>query len=349
MRLLAFVLVAAIGATAAPWLFVGGAGGWAPRAQRARAPSGAREVPCSATGSHAAEGGGELPAVQGEEAPITPPDTGDAFVVTGSLVDEAGCPVPLARLSNMHRKPNGFHVWSRGAAVGGAFRFEFTGLPPAEKGEVLFFVEAPGYVSRAVEGSEQEWETLRRGGPLSGLRVALRRAAVVEGVVLSPDGSPAQGADVGWVDDPFDRIPVPGLSTVTDEEGRFILDQLDPERGGYLIARGENALSAPAPLGGRLAGGRVVWQELRLEALSNVTLTLELAGGPAGLEVWTDYPFREEPSGSELLVETLSGAHAYELRDPAEPSWRQRIEFTIPHGVTEHGVRVEVLTRGADR
>jgi hypothetical protein len=154
---------------------------------------------------------------------------------------------------------------------------------------------------------------------------------------------------VGWVDDPFDRIPVPGLSTVTDEEGRFILDQLDPERGGYLIARGENALSAPAPLGGRLAGGRVVWQELRLEALSNVTLTLELAGGPAGLEVWTDYPLREEPSGSELLVETLSGAHAYELRDPAEPSWRQRIEFTIPHGVTEHGVRVEVLTRGADR
>ncbi|HEU4384121.1 MAG TPA: carboxypeptidase regulatory-like domain-containing protein [Anaeromyxobacteraceae bacterium] len=138
----------------------------------------------------------------------------------------------------------------------GAFRFE----PPALGAWQLGAVSAQGYLPFAPEwGHSPIALTARAGERVTGLAVHLRRAVVHRGVVLLPDGRPAEGAEV--------RLLGAAESALVPLADRFRSD-----------ARGEFEFQAPdgSTLEARLAGYAPGRAELELAARVSRRLVIRL-------------------------------------------------------------------------
>ncbi len=130
--------------------------------------------------------------------------------VLGTVVDEAGEPVPAAEVQAMSLAQKGASLLTRSDEAG---RFELRGLPPG-----------PAGVSASEHDRASEWTaiSLTEEAEESDLRLTLRRRAVVRGrVVAAAGGVPA--ARLSVLPD-FGAVPLAaGTQATSDPEGGFEL------------------------------------------------------------------------------------------------------------------------------
>lgn len=197
-----------------------------------------------------------------EEAPLVPPDHPFAKTsVTGRVYDirtQEGVAEAEVRVKARYGKPK------LGTAPSGEVvvrtrtdgSFALKGLPP---GIFTLHVSAAGYVP--VDTGIEKYSAVEDD---DGFDVGLVPGRSVEGRVVSGAGVPVPGAEVFVLDDQGSKLAL-GEPTVTDPEGRFLIDPLSvdaaelfahhPEFGS--AAQSLEAGSEPATAELRLGGGAV--------------------------------------------------------------------------------------------
>jgi hypothetical protein len=174
-------------------------------------------------------------AAPGQAAPPVKIALGSGVTAFGHLVDEAGSPVPGARVTLTSARSKRFPTTTDGEG-----RFEVRAL---ETGKVTLRARSPGFspLSRPIE--------IPTGTPKFDLgAIELPAATVVEGEVTDTQGTPIAGASIESYFNSFDPLqwvedlaaPQPGVQT--GPEGRFKLTdlprgtpiQLRIEHDGYL-------------------------------------------------------------------------------------------------------------------
>jgi protocatechuate 3,4-dioxygenase beta subunit len=140
---------------------------------------------------------------------------------------------------------------NQAAETDGDGRFRLAGLAPGTIGAaVSLWVRAPG-----LRGSAAPVQILQGVSPAP-LEIRLAPAAALDGRVTDAGGRPVAGAAVLFEplrEDPGEETPPPdlvsaGARTLTDDDGRYFLDSLEPGRGRVAALR---------PSGRRLAGASI--------------------------------------------------------------------------------------------
>jgi len=243
--------------------------------------------------------------------------------ISGRVVDDAGAPVPGARVSvSTWRHFDAALMPGRNAVVESDAdgRFDAAGV---EGGELSLRASAEGYLRGAVDLGRRA-----NGESINDVVVRLDRGATVSGTVAWPDGAPAAGAEV--------RVAAPGRTwararrTEADEDGRFELTGLSDSAwrvGAWLEHPEEEAL----------------WRATaELPGPGDVRLVLERGAALAGVVVDdADEPIgwasvSATPVGRAAGVEPVrarsdreSGAFALEGLGPGE--------WDVTAGAREHG------------
>jgi hypothetical protein len=133
--------------------------------------------------------------------------------VSGRVVDEAGAPVARAQVV---LRREGLAIAGLGSADGeGKFSLENVAA-----GHLALTASAQGYVPAQKDGIE-----VAAGADVDGLEVVLRRGAVVEGTVSTPDGDPLSGVRVQSFPPPGDDAALLAVvpEALTDGDGRYRL------------------------------------------------------------------------------------------------------------------------------
>jgi hypothetical protein len=138
--------------------------------------------------------------------------------VSGRVVDEAGAPVAMAQVV---LRPGGQAI--TGLAIAGLGRADGEGkfsLENVEAGRFALAASAQGYIPTQKDGIE-----VVAGADVDGLEVVLRRGAVVEGTVSTPDGNPLSGVRVQSFPPPGDDAALLAVvpETLTDGDGHYHL------------------------------------------------------------------------------------------------------------------------------
>lgn len=194
----------------------------------------------------------------------------EASDLRGRVVDARGEPVAGARVALSVERSGGGMTF-RGTAGMSATRedgrFE---LEDVEPGVVRLTVSAEGYLELVRGGVE-----VPPGRDLEGIELVLQPGAVVEGVVTTPDGTPAIGARVGVASEGDGGMMRSFFMGVTsDGDGRYRLGGVEPGRrtvtaqldgfergvGELEVVPGENRLDlrlgAGQQVSGRVTGPR---------------------------------------------------------------------------------------------
>jgi hypothetical protein len=168
--------------------------------------------------------------------------------VAGRVLDEAGSPVPAARVILENERADSCLAEGPTDALG---RFAIAGLPP---GRYTLHVSAANHLP-----AEPEPVKVVAGSNVTDLTILLSDGAVIEGQVTTADGDPAVGAEVRLAD-PSSPL-APGArrfsfiaSTRTDGDGRYRL-------GG--VTKGHHRVAA------HLAGYQKTAGELDVEDAAN--------------------------------------------------------------------------------
>jgi protocatechuate 3,4-dioxygenase beta subunit len=162
-----------------------------------------------------------------EEGRGTPPELAltPAGFLAGTVVDEDGSPVARAEVLVY---PAGSDDEAARARTGSDGSFRLSGLPAG-----WFDLEARrrGYLSFRIPGME-----LRPDSPADLGALVLTRGRRLEGRAIGPLGEPVEGAEVWVVPDGTARGRVwaafeeAGAAAVTDQDGRFVLQGLNPRK-----------------------------------------------------------------------------------------------------------------------
>jgi len=178
------------------------------------------------------------------------PATAGSGVIRGVVVDGAsGAPIRRAQVSlvieDLDRESS--RVMATTADPSG--RFEFAGVPAAR---VQVTAAAPGFFDYDNvwngEPEEPEWQPVRAGQRIDGVRIALYRGGVVAGRVLDEFGEPAVGMEVEVLRrEPGDqggsvRTTSTPFTPITDDTGSFRVWGLAP--GDYVVGVRPNRFSA---------------------------------------------------------------------------------------------------------
>jgi len=225
-------------------------------------------------------------------------------------------------------------------------------LRPLDGDEVLE-VQAPGFVPARLLGSAVLRGVLESGGHLEDLRIVLARGATLEGSVVDEQGRPIARATVQLTDQPEGRDPpVAGWERFqSDEQGRFRIPDLDPERALYLYAGADGRTPTRVPLLGRLQHGRTIALDIRLPALREVLLTVRLDPWVAGISWGIDGVWTETEGGPQWRDTTGTGPHDLTVCD-ADGSWMASRPFEVPADAEAYEVVVDLrgqvrVVRGA--
>ncbi len=221
------------------------------------------------------------------QAPSPPGSKGAPFAlrleaagsITGRVVDEAGRPVPRARVQTLPGSPTGEGaVWSRADG-----RFRLSALSPGRRYQLA--VNQDGFAPASVAA-----DALPAGRPPMPARIVLARGATMLGKVQDPEGKPVPGAEltlafyqeamispglswkgtslvkavsdatgsfaishlaIGWFDlqvkgKGFAALSVPRIK-VADRAARIDLGTLTLERGAVIEGRATDPSGAPLP------------------------------------------------------------------------------------------------------
>jgi len=259
---------------------------------------------------------------------------GEASVARGVLVDDTGAPIPRAEiLGRGIRVSHRTFIDIEGYARGGVFVFRYSpspwhGWPPGLK--MTFLVETPGFVQEAFRVEPEVAAALWRGDSVEGLTIVLQRGATVEGTVLGPGGTPADGVEVGVVDDPLVLRSELLTRVTTDEHGRFRLIDLDPRRRLWIHARSDKLLARPLPLA-TLCADTVTHRTIALTRIRMVTVRFEIVATDRNVSICIDNNHTHRIDAGEFRVRLESGPHRCEFKnakDEVVKSMRFRIE---PH------------------
>jgi uncharacterized GH25 family protein len=153
--------------------------------------------------------GVEIPAPEPLQLVLLP-----AAGVEGSIVDEAGTPIPHALIQAVRESKD-----QRGqthASADGEGSFSVSGLEP---GSYTLLAQQRGYLV-----SEERRVDLVAGKPLSGVTLVLPRGATVEGRVVSSAGTPIAGAHVRLLPEGRRVLRQFFTSTEADGDGRYRLE-----------------------------------------------------------------------------------------------------------------------------
>jgi hypothetical protein len=147
---------------------------------------------------------------------------GEAFFVEGTVLDDAGRPVPGAHVSASLSETR---RWAREARTGPDGRYR---LGPVEPGFHTFQITAERYL----RGYGLEEELKEGSGPVDFI---LQRAVSVFGTVVDPEGHPLPHIWISLLHpgSPNPRHGNTEAYTRADEDGRFVLDADEP--GAYLL------------------------------------------------------------------------------------------------------------------
>ncbi|MEN8150449.1 MAG: carboxypeptidase regulatory-like domain-containing protein [Planctomycetota bacterium] len=199
--------------------------------------------------------------------------------ILGCVEDEAGCAVASFSISSRsfgcHRR--GWPAGEGTPGPGGTFRFRVRRLdfhldpvPPGhEPSRWLFQVWADGFTVGTFHLGEEEEVDLRRGERVTGARIVLRRAVVVQGRVFGPDGHPCAGAWVSVTARDGERS-THVTQARTDGRGRFRFPHVKPRPELRIHATATRdkpkarTVSDRVPLGDDVAGGDLLRVDLSL-------------------------------------------------------------------------------------
>jgi len=246
------------------------------------------------------------------EAGVTPPTVEPLQVtmypsskIKGVVLDDRGAPIPGADITLQRSKTGG----------GGGAIFKFISRENAtsdDGGQFVFDGVEPGTVSLSAKASgwqEAKREALEvpRGDDLTGVEMRLAPGAVIVGRVLTPDGRPAVGAEVGIVSDQPEMVRFSG--TPTDGDGRFRLEGVAPGRAS-VEASHERYVRAVRDVDAKPGVNTV---ELQLEGGTEVRgVVVDAAGAPVP-GAWvhlsqrgSDWGFHDATSGADGSF-TLTG------------------------------------------
>jgi carboxypeptidase family protein len=143
--------------------------------------------------------------------------------LAGEVVDDAGAPVPRARVRARGETPLAFAAGSLlpsfllGATTDDDGRFE---LPDAPTGKVSLTAVAPGFLPATLPLQ------VASGQGRDDLRLVLHRGSTLAGRVLGPDGAPAAGATVSLLARGGPYSGPSGSLARTDGDGGYLLDAL---------------------------------------------------------------------------------------------------------------------------
>ncbi|MCA9001484.1 MAG: carboxypeptidase regulatory-like domain-containing protein, partial [Planctomycetes bacterium] len=189
------------------------------------------------------------------------------LALEGRVVDDTGAPVKSFRLRGNPAVGNGPEESQSFESEDGSFRFEQ--LP---EGRWVLSVQAEGY-------HQETAPTVSLPYSAGALVLTMEREGAITGQVLTPAGTPVPDAIVSASDGEGSRMwgPMRGPQTTCDEEGRFLLEGMEPG-AFYLIAQ------APG------------WADsARVQALvapgvptEDVSLTLRVGGSLSGIVLEAD-------------------------------------------------------------
>jgi len=211
--------------------------------------------------------------------PSPPPPPKRLGTVLGNVEDEAGCAIVAYRIHGRRYGRRGRRRAGEGTVgPGGTFRFHVINLdfgprevpPGCEPDRKLFTVWADGYVAAAFRLDEDTESALRRNERLTGIRIVLERAVVVEGRAFLPDGHPAPGQWLGVY-----RSKTKGGYTCvtwakTNDQGWYRFSHLRPEPDLHTHASASRkkpdrvANSPYVPVGDDPVAGEIVHVDVRL-------------------------------------------------------------------------------------
>jgi protocatechuate 3,4-dioxygenase beta subunit len=229
--------------------------------------------------------------------------------IAGQVVDEAGQPVPSARV---RANRDALAIWmpGQGEPVDGEGRFELIGLEPGRHG---VGAEAPGFVPATATVE------LKSGEQVDGLVLRLARGASIAGTVLDDRGRPVAGARVaGFRDRELGpNVRVQGIdadaAVETDANGYFVLSGIEGEQVS-LRAWAEGCASQT--LAGVAVGtGNVTFRLDRLGRISGRLLDTEgrpLAGSQVSARVFNGAVRSGGPSSRLPDLDRLGGGDAAE-------------------------------------
>jgi protocatechuate 3,4-dioxygenase beta subunit len=209
--------------------------------------------------------------VKGDADPIELVLEREATVV-GIVLDVAGEVVPEFTVHGTLKGSGammgiGAERRSWGASEEGDGTFEANRL---RRGAWELLVQADGYGKSALQTVE-----VPRGEDAPMLRFELQPAARIGGIVLGTTGEPVSGARVQLEQDLADRLSSSAAgdapSTMSDAEGRYLLDGLDPGPTSVYASHDGFAASAPVPV-----------DAVSGEVVEDVTLTLRVGGRLTG-------------------------------------------------------------------
>jgi hypothetical protein len=266
------------------------------------------------------------------------PDPTGGAAVTGRIVGPDGEPVPLAGLRGKFlRCRGGYGVDAgHGRAVDGRYRFRAVHDLYQDWEGPLFDIRASGYLPARVGDPGGVWAALREGRSAIGPDIVLRRAAAVEGVVTRPDGEPVPRVEVGLTEDAYaDRTDL-NMRVETDGEGRYRLDELDPETSVFLAAGLANDSADPVPLRGRLTVRETLRIDIVLPASNPVEIEITVENWREGLMFRERGSYSVSRADRTFTLETHTGRQVLTFAHPELDAESCRVPLSVPHGETFH-------------
>lgn len=246
---------------------------------------------------------------------------GAGLVIQGRAVDAEGQPLDRATVvtEDLFRRSS----WVRRTTTDSDGRFTLRGLP-ARDGQWVSLTSADGSLRVSASVKADESASTLRAVELGEIR--LSTAAIITGLVLG-DGEPLEGATVTLsmlteqTKEGMYRSATGG-TTVTDSDGRYRFDDVEPGRRVYVRARAEGYTDAGSKNFFDLPGGQVFEHET-IKLQSRVAFVAGVVVDPDGNPVKGATVSASERTGSGIYGRSISGAFT---REPTAEDGRFRIE-----------------------